>query len=121
IAAFFGYWAIAKRVRARVIFLLVVNCLFYLVAGGRALLLLGAISAIDYAVTRLMARHEDRTARRRLLLISLMTDAGVLCVFKYANFFIDTASAMASTLGLAFSSMHLNIVAPIGISFFIFQ
>lgn len=121
IAVFFGYWTIAKRVRARVAFLLVVNCLFYLVAGGPALLLLAAISAIDFAVTRLMARHDDRTARRLLLLISLVTDAGVLCVFKYANFFIDTASTTASTFGIAFSSTHLNMVAPIGISFFIFQ
>jgi D-alanyl-lipoteichoic acid acyltransferase DltB (MBOAT superfamily) len=121
IAVFFGYWTIANRVRARVVFLLVVNCLFYLVAGGPALLLLGAISAIDFAVTRSIARHDDRTARRRLLLISLVTDVGVLCVFKYANFLIDTASTTASTLGIAFSSTHLNMVAPIGISFFIFQ
>jgi D-alanyl-lipoteichoic acid acyltransferase DltB (MBOAT superfamily) len=121
IAVFFAYWAIAERIRARLVFLIVINCLFYLIIGGRALVLLGAISAIDFVVTRLMSRRDNRTTRRRLLWISLVTDVGVLCVFKYANFFLENASTTLSGLGIATSSLHLSLIAPIGISFFIFQ
>ncbi len=121
IAVFFAYWAIAKRVRLRIVFLLFVSCLFYLAIGGRPLLLLLAISAIDFTTTRLMNRYDDRTSRRRFLLASLTIDISVLCVFKYANFFIESASTAASPFGFALSSWRPNIVAPIGISFFIFQ
>jgi len=48
-------------------------------------------------------------------------DIGALCVFKYANFFIQSASGVLSLLGFTISDSRLNIVAPIGISFFIFQ
>jgi alginate O-acetyltransferase complex protein AlgI len=129
IAVFFAYWAIADRVRMRVGFLILVNCLFYLVisAGGtvygraRALVLLLVISATDFMITRLMSRSSDRILRARLLWVSLTIDIGILCVFKYANFFIESASTAASPFGFAVSINHLNIVAPIGISFFIFQ
>lgn len=129
IAVFFAYWAIAERVRPRVGFLLLVNCLFYLVISadwtvygrGRALLLLLTISATDFTITRLMSRCDDRTLRKRLLWISLTVDIGTLCIFKYANFFIESASTAASPFGVVLSNTHLNIVAPIGISFFIFQ
>ena len=121
IAVFFVYWAIAERSRLRIGFLLFVNCSFYLVVGGRALSLLLAVSAIDFTTTRLMFRSADRTSRRRFLLISLTINVGVLCVFKYANFFIESASSALSPFGFALSSSPLNIVAPIGISFFIFQ
>ena len=121
IAAFFVYWAFATRGRLRVVSLVIASCLFYALAGGWALLLLIAISAIDFTTTRLMARSDDRTSRRRLLLLSLTVDIGALSVFKYAGFFIQSISGGLSRVGLAIPDTHLNIVAPIGISFFIFQ
>ena len=121
IAVFFVYWAVAWRIRLRLVFLLASSCFFYSLAGGRALLLLVAISAIDFRTTRLMVRYDDRTWRRRLLFLSLTVDIGALCLFKYAGFFIQSASDVLALVGIAISVSHLNIVAPIGISFFIFQ
>src|SRR4029078_2891624 len=57
IAVFFVYWVVAWRVRLRIAFLLAASCLFYAVVGGRALLILVAISAIDFTTTRLMVRR----------------------------------------------------------------
>jgi alginate O-acetyltransferase complex protein AlgI len=94
---------------------------FYVGLGGRALLLLLAISVVDFTTTRLMSRCDNRISRKRLLWISLTIDIGVLCVFKYANFFIESASTAVSPLGLSLSKSNLDIVAPIGISFYIFQ
>jgi D-alanyl-lipoteichoic acid acyltransferase DltB (MBOAT superfamily) len=121
IAVFFVYWAVAWRIRLRIVFLLSASCFFYAMAGGPALLLLVAISAIDFTTTRWMVRSDDQRRRWRLLFISLTMDIGALCVFKYANFFIQSASGGFSLLGLTIPDSRLNIVAPIGISFFIFQ
>lgn len=121
IAFFFVYWAVASRLRLRLIALITASCFFYAVTGGKTLLLLGAISAIDFTVTRLMAQSVDRTTRRRLLWVSLTIDIGALCAFKYAGFLIQSASGGLSLVGIAIPAARLNILAPIGISFFIFQ
>jgi len=101
--------------------LLAASCFFYAMAGGRALLLFVAISATDFAITRWMVRSDDRRIRRRLLLLSLTIDLGALCVFKYAGFFIQSAFGGLTAVGLAIPDVRLSIVAPLGISFFIFQ
>jgi alginate O-acetyltransferase complex protein AlgI len=119
-AVFFVYWAVAARARLRLICLVIASCLFYAAAGGPALLVLVAISAIDFTTTRLMVRCDDQT-KRRLLFISLTTDIGALWLFKYAGFFIESVSGVLSLLSIAVPDARLNIVAPIGISFFIFQ
>ncbi len=121
IAVFFVYWLVAWRIRLRLVFLVAVSCFFYAAAGGSALLLLIAISAIDFTTTRLMSRSDDRRTRRRLLCISLTVDIGALCVFKYPAFLIQSATGTLSLLRITIPDSRLNIVAPIGISFFIFQ
>src|SRR5262245_48103127 len=114
ILVFFGYWLLANRSDWRVIFLVIASCFFYSHAGAGAVLLLLAVSTIDYTVSRLMSGSpKDGTFRRgiaglsslhqqrkTLLLISLVTDIGVLCVFKYANFFLDSAGSILSTASL---------------------
>src|SRR5260221_7855465 len=61
--------------------------------------------------------------RRRLfcLMISVTTQLGLLAVFKYFNFFIESLSQALSNIGLDASSFHLDIVLPVGISFYTFQ
>jgi D-alanyl-lipoteichoic acid acyltransferase DltB (MBOAT superfamily) len=59
--------------------------------------------------------------RRLLLTVSLAIDVGALCVFKYANFFIESIAGAASSFGVSMSPAHFNIIAPVGISFFVFQ
>lgn len=121
IAIFFLYWAVAARARLRVGVLIAASCFFYAVTGRRGLFLLFTISAIDFTTARLMSNYSDRSRRRQLLALSLAIDVGALCVFKYANFFIESAAGAGSIFGARIPETHLNIVAPIGISFFIFQ
>lgn len=121
IAAFFVYWMIARRAGWRIMFLALASCFIYWQGAGRALLLLVAVSAIDYSITRLMARSETKRSRKLLLTTSLVIDIGALCVFKYANFFIESVASAASSFGVSISPAPVNIIAPIGISFFIFQ
>jgi alginate O-acetyltransferase complex protein AlgI len=121
IAVFFAYWTVANRARWRVGLLVAASALFYWINAGRALALLIIISAIDFTTTRLMARATAKRQRRFLLAVSLTADIGALCFFKYANFFLESATGAASAIGLPATAPHLNIIAPLGISFFIFQ
>jgi D-alanyl-lipoteichoic acid acyltransferase DltB (MBOAT superfamily) len=69
---------------------------------------------------RLSRLPEDR---RRLLFLraSLVGQLGMLAVFKYYNFFVDSADVLAQRFGWSAESLHLHIVLPIGISFYTFQ
>lgn len=120
IAIFFAYWAV-NRTRWRIGLLITASALFYWINAGRALVLLIAIAAIDFTTTRWMARVASPAKRRWLLAVSLVADLGALCFFKYANFFIESAVNGAATIGIHTSAPHLDIIAPLGISFFIFQ
>src|SRR5207237_9456286 len=61
--------------------------------------------------------------RRCWLILSLAGNLGLLCFFKYTNFFLDTFYASQSWTGLRFlhEPLHLNIILPVGISFYTFQ
>lgn len=120
IIVFFAYWAV-NRAGWRLGLLVAAGALFYWINAGRMLALLVVIAAIDFTTTRWMARCNGKTARRCLLAVSLGVDIGALCFFKYANFFIDSAATATAALGIRTAVPHLDIVAPLGISFFIFQ
>jgi D-alanyl-lipoteichoic acid acyltransferase DltB (MBOAT superfamily) len=61
--------------------------------------------------------------RRRLLFlrVSLIGQLGMLGVFKYYNFFVESADALAQRFGSSADALHLDIILPIGISFYTFQ
>jgi D-alanyl-lipoteichoic acid acyltransferase DltB (MBOAT superfamily) len=71
----------------------------------------------------LMLERVNDVQRRRLgcLMVSLITQLGLLAVFKYFNFFADSLAAALDGVGIQSSSLHLNIVLPVGISFYTFQ
>ncbi|HEY7545227.1 MAG TPA: MBOAT family O-acyltransferase [Blastocatellia bacterium] len=121
IAVFFAFWSAASRLRLRLWLIAAAGCFFYYQAAGRALALMIAVSAIDFATTRLMSRSENMKARKLLLALSLTVDIGALLVFKYADFFLENVASGLSFLGVTIPVAHLNLIVPIGISFFIFQ
>ncbi|GHT01744.1 O-acyltransferase [Bacteroidia bacterium] len=59
--------------------------------------------------------------RKRWLIISIVINLGVLGFFKYFNFFVDSFVDLLSTLGFSASPITLNIILPVGISFYTFQ
>ncbi|MGC6418963.1 MAG: MBOAT family O-acyltransferase [Bradymonadia bacterium] len=84
-----------------------------------ALIILSTI--IDYSVGRRLDETDDESLRRRLLYVSVCANLGILAVFKYANFFIDSATAGLEALGISFNTESLEILLPVGISFYTFQ
>ncbi|MCY3017755.1 MAG: MBOAT family protein [Planctomycetota bacterium] len=83
--------------------------------------LMFATSALDYFIGGRIAALQDRSARRRWLILSLVSNLGVLGFFKYFNFFVDSAQAAITALGFSVPPWHLAIILPVSISFYTFQ
>jgi len=115
-----GYWLL--RVRAlQNLLLLVASYIFYGWWDVRFCVLMLASSLVDYAVSWLLDRTVKPLRRRLLLAISLLCNLGLLGYFKYANFFIDNVQQTADLLGWPMSTSTLDVILPVGISFYTFQ
>jgi alginate O-acetyltransferase complex protein AlgI len=99
--------------------LLVGSYYFYAYWDFRFCGLLLLSTAVDYFVAFRIASSVGRPAKRRWLLISLCTNLGVLGCFKYFNFFIESARPLLESMGM--NAGTLNLILPVGISFYTFQ
>ncbi len=120
LAVFCVYWSLREN-RSRKIWLLVCSYIFYAAWNWKFLFLLMGSSALDYFVGKMLARTENPRARRGWLMLSLGANLGTLAFFKYFNFFISSAAGLLAWLGLPASIHTLNIVLPVGISFYTFH
>lgn len=100
--------------------LLAASYLFYARWDWRFLGLILLSTTVDFLAARAMPSAAGR--RRKLLLaLSLATDLGILGFFKYFNFFVDSAVSVLNNLGIQASPSTLQIILPVGISFYTFQ
>ena len=106
--------------RAQNVFLLGASYLFYGWWDYRFLFLLLFTSVFDYFCALLIEKQVDRRKRRWLLCFSLASNLGVLCVFKYFNFFADELATLLHVFGWQASFPMLHLVLPVGISFYTF-
>lgn len=111
------------RDRARLAVVLCLSYFFYGAWNWKFLILIWASTAVDYSVARLMHSSESQTLRKRLLTASLSVNLGLLGIFKYFNFFVDSAVSLLENLGLsgAGDQYSLQVLLPVGISFYTFQ
>jgi alginate O-acetyltransferase complex protein AlgI len=113
------YWRLGLRKQNLLIFL--ASVFFYGWWDWRFLSLLFFTSTVDYWIAlRLMAVAEERT-RKQLLFLSVVSNLAVLGFFKYYNFFASSFHAQMKTLGLGLDLPLLEVVLPLGISFYTFQ
>lgn len=107
--------------RARWVWLSAASCFFYMYWSVWLIWIILLTVSIDYFAALGMERYDDPRMRRLLLTLSVAGNLGILAVFKYSNFFIqsvnDASSAAGSPLGLALP----DLILPIGISFHTFQ
>jgi alginate O-acetyltransferase complex protein AlgI len=101
-------------------FLLAASIAFYLSWSVPCIFLILFTALADYSIGRRLSRTADPTSRRRLLVLSLVANLGLLGFFKYANFFLENLTAALNALGWHVSLFHYNIVLPPAISFFTF-
>jgi alginate O-acetyltransferase complex protein AlgI len=101
--------------------LLVASYVFYGAWDYRFLSLLLLTTVVDYFVAPRIAASQTLTQRRLYLACSIIFNLGILGFFKYFNFFAQSFAQLASSFGWSPSYMTLNIVLPVGISFYTFQ
>ena len=118
---FLVYWLVHKKLTIRNIFLLASSYIFYAWWDWRFLFLIIFSSVVDFIVGGLIVKAKTRSKQRALLILSLTTNLGLLAYFKYANFFIDSFISSFNLLGGSLDSFALNIILPVGISFYTFQ
>jgi len=100
----------------RQLLILIASAYFYAYWKPSYLLILATPSLIDYVCAIKIEDTDDASIRKRWLVFSLITNLGLLGYFKYTNFFLDNISSLTGR-----SIPHLDIVLPIGISFFTFK
>lgn len=101
--------------------LLVASYVFYGWWDVRFLVLLAISTIVDYHCAWQMGQTENEKVRKRLLLVSICTNLGILGFFKYFNFFVESAAPLLNQLGMQADSLTLRIILPVGISFYTFQ
>jgi len=115
------YWCFSNKLRIQNLLLLVASYFFYALWDYRFLSLIVISSFTDFIIGLKLHKTKDNKLRKLLLIISLTVNLGFLLVFKYYNFFIDSFSDLVSLLGLQANYNTLNIILPVGISFYTFQ
>jgi len=126
---FILYWAIfnKKNVKLRNAFLLVASYIFYGWWDWRFLILIAITSFCSWGSGWLIRTSSDDSQDRKLgpkfwLVSNLVLNLGILAAFKYFNFFVDSFVSILTAIGVPVqSTATLNIILPVGISFYTFQ
>jgi alginate O-acetyltransferase complex protein AlgI len=111
------YWRLPHR--GQNVLLLVASYVFYGYVHPWFLILIASSTTIDYLSARGMERRPGR--RRAFMALSIVTNFGMLGIFKYFNFFVENVGAVLGVIGLHPGVTALRIVLPVGISFYTFQ
>ena len=119
---FILYWFVTNRNLKLQNFLIVVaSYVFYGWWDWRFLSLIVFSSVVDYSVGLGLANQKNLNKRKLLLLTSIFVNIGFLGFFKYYNFFVESFVDSFSFFGYSIGTSSLNIVLPVGISFYTFQ
>ena len=101
--------------------LLVASYVFYMSWSIPYAFLIFCTSLVDFFVGIGLGRIEDLRRRKLLLVVSIAANLGVLGYFKYTNFILDNAWSLGTWIGFNVTPWHLDLILPLGISFFTFQ
>jgi D-alanyl-lipoteichoic acid acyltransferase DltB (MBOAT superfamily) len=113
------YWVLPHRPQN--LLLLAASYFFYACWDPRFLSLLVLSTVMDYACGLAVDRIEAPRKRKLFVALSMALNLGLLGYFKYYNFFAESLQAALLLAGITVSLSHLNVVLPIGISFYTFQ
>ncbi len=116
-----AYWLLRKSRPAQNLLLLAASYYFYACWNAKFLSLLVLSTVVDYACGLWLGRTESPRGRRGILALSMVLNLGMLSFFKYFNFFAESLHSMLATAGISIPLRHLEVVLPIGISFYTFQ
>ena len=115
------YLRLNRWYKAQNVLLLIAGYVFYGWWDWRFLALIAAVTIVNFRAGNAISRTDDLRKRQIHLISALVLSLSGLGFFKYFNFFADSAIAMLNLVGIKLDSVTLNIILPIGISFYTFQ
>ena len=119
---FFLYWIIgSKNIKTQNLLLFVVSYVFYGWWDWRFLSLIFFSTLVDYSIGSGLKTNTNQSQRKILLWVSILVNLGFLGFFKYYNFFLDNFISAFTFFGGSFTASSLQIILPVGISFYTFQ
>jgi len=113
------YYLVPKKFKTS--FLLLCSYLFYAYWDWRFCSLVALATIVVYVCGKLIYKYRDTSKKKLYLIVALVINLGILGVFKYYNFFIDSFNGAFSGLGMNLDKLHMTLILPIGISFYTFQ
>ncbi len=119
IALFALYWLLPQKLKNPL--LLLASYVFYCSWNWKLLSLILISTYIDFFCGMMIPRAKTAKSKKWFLLLSLITNLSLLGFFKYFNFFVENLVALLNSVGIHASYTALNIILPIGISFYTFQ
>lgn len=115
------YWLLNKNLKWQNGLVVLASYVFYGWWDWRFLSLIVFSTLVDYAVGLTLQNSQSSTRRKLLLWLSIGVNLGFLGFFKYYNFFADNFVTAFSFFGQDISARSLDIILPVGISFYTFQ
>lgn len=115
------YWLLKNNYKAQNLFVVLGSYLFYGWWDWKFLSLIFFSTVVDYTIGLQIQKQQSKQRRKQLLALSLTVNLGLLGFFKYYNFFLDNFISAFSFFGYDFNISPLNIILPVGISFYTFQ
>lgn len=119
---FILYWFFTnKNLRAQNLLIVIASYFFYGLWDWKFLFLIFFSTVLDFTIGLILGKTNDDKKRKLILSISVIVNLGLLGVFKYYNFFLQNFLDAFTFFGMPFSATSLNIILPVGISFYTFQ
>lgn len=118
---FAAYVASSRKVVVQNVVLLVASYVFYGWWNWKFLGLIALSTAIDFVAGRKIDQEQDDKVRRRWVAISCVSNLGILALYKYFDFFLESLGDSLAMFGLEAAMPSLSLVLPVGISFYTFQ
>jgi alginate O-acetyltransferase complex protein AlgI len=101
--------------------LLLASYVFYGLWNPPLIILLWISTVIDWTAGKRLAVEDNPQKRKFWLLLSMFVNLGFLAFFKYGDFLLENFVSLLNTVGVDFQAMPMDIILPMGISFYTFQ
>ena len=119
---FIFYWFFTNNnLRLQNLLIVAASYIFYGWWDWRFLSLIFFSTVVDYSMGILLSKEDSGTRRKIYLWVSILINIGLLGFFKYYNFFLDNFISAFRLFGIALQARSLQIILPVGISFYTFQ
>lgn len=118
---FIGYWFVFKNLKLQNFFVVISSYVFYGWWDWRFLILIAFTTLCSYISGIMIEKYENRLFQRWISIANITLNLLVLCIFKYFNFFSHNLDLLFRSFGLELDWITLDILLPVGISFYTFQ